>query len=295
MVEDLTHVRLDKIKTLKLMSVFKPKDLFPDFKLPNHQGKIQSLSSFTRQGEADQRYGFQDGYPIIVIFSRGFFCPRDQQQFRSLVAFQDELKVNFCQMVSVSADEVKVSAAFRAGLGANWTFFSDTERNVIKQLGILDETEGEYAYKALPYTFVLKPNLEIYKIYNGWYFVGRPTLEELRQDLRAIMQEMDYYSYEAFNSDHVKKIRIPQQTWLTDQPLGVSGLPVHQGKVKSFDLRTGNGYIETVDLADLVFFNFTAIPGEGYRTIKADTEVQFELVETETGLSARNIQRVKNL
>ena len=272
------------------MSLLKIKDSFPDFKLPDHQGKLRTLSTFTRQGEADRRYGFKDGYPVIVIFSRGFFCPRDQQQFRSLVSFQDELKVNFCQMVSVSADEIKVSAAFRAGLGANWTFFSDTKKDLIKKLGILDETEGEYAYRALPYTFVLKPNLEIYKIYNGWYFVGRPTLEELRQDLRLIMQEMDYYSYEAFNSDHVKQIRIPQQTWQDEQPLGASGLAVYQGKVKSFNFRTGNGYIEATGLEEQVFFNFTAIPGEGYRTIQLDTWVAFELVETHTGLSARNIQ-----
>ena len=274
------------------MTTLKHKDKFPDFELPNHQDKLKKLSSFTRQGEADRRYGFKDGYPVIVIFSRGFFCPRDQQQFRSLVTFQDELSVNFCQMVSVSADEVKVSAAFRAGLGANWTFFSDIERDLIKQVGILDETEGEYVHKALPYTFVLKPNLEIHKIYNGWYFVGRPTLEELRQDLRTIMQEMDYYSYEAFNSEHVKKIRIPQQIWLKDQPLGSTGLPVYYGIIQSFNFKTGNGYIKSSALAKLVFFNFTAIPGEGYRTIQPDTEVKFELVETETGLSARNI-RVK--
>lgn len=105
------------------------KDVFPDFELPDHSGKVRNLSSFTRQGEADKRYGFEDGYLVIVIFSRGFFCPRDQQQFRMLVEFQNELKVSFCNLVSISADEPQVSAAFRAGLGANWTFFSDTERN----------------------------------------------------------------------------------------------------------------------------------------------------------------------
>lgn len=257
---------------------------FPDFELPDQNGKIRKLSSYTRQSEADRRYGFKDGYPVIVIFSRGFFCPRDQQQFKSLVPFQEELNVNFCKLVSVSADESKVSAAFRAGLGANWTFFSDTERKVIKELNLLDETEGEYAYRALPYTFVLKPNLEIYKVYNGWYFVGRPTLEELRQDLREIMRQMDYYSYEAFNSEHVKKIRIPQQTWLEEQPI-----PNTKGVIDSFDLRTGNGYIKANDSDELIFFNFTAIPGEGYRTVRPGTRVQFNLVQTHTGLSADHV------
>ena len=264
----------------------KPQELFPDFELPDQSGRLRKLSSFTQQNEADRRYGFKDGYPLIVIFSRGFFCPRDQQQFRNLVAFQNELKVNFCNLVSISADDTTVSSAFRSGLGASWTFFSDVERKVIKDVNILDETEGEYAYRSLPYTFVLKPNLEVYKVYNGWYFVGRPTVEELRQDLRAVMQEMDYYSYEAFNTEHVRKIRIPQQTWTEDRG---TELPQTGGVVSSFNLRTGNGFIKAQGIEEPVFFNFTAIPGEGYRTIREGTQVTFELVETHTGTSATNV------
>ncbi len=271
-------------------NTLKPGEKFPDFELPDQNGKNRKLSSFTRQSEADKRYGFKDGYPIIVIFSRGFFCPRDQQQFRNLVAFQNELNVNFCKLVSISADEPLVSSAFRSGLGANWPFLSDLDRKLIKELNILDETEGEYAYRSLPYTFVLKPNLEIYKVYDGWYFVGRPTVEELRQDLRAIMQEMDYYSYEVFNTEHVKKIRIPQQTWEEGKVSHSENALV--GVVDSFDLRTGNGYIKTGEIDGLIFFNFTAIPGSGYRTIRPGTKVKFELVETPTGISASNVVEV---
>jgi len=41
---------------------------------------------------------------------------------------------------------------------------------------------------ALPYTFSLLPDLTIHNLYNGWWFVGRPTCGELRQDMRAMMQ-----------------------------------------------------------------------------------------------------------
>jgi len=41
---------------------------------------------------------------------------------------------------------------------------------------------------AVPYTFSLLPDLAIHRIYNGWWFVGRPTNEEVRQDLRAMME-----------------------------------------------------------------------------------------------------------
>lgn len=260
---------------------------FPDFELENHSGKQVALSTLTSPSVMDQRLAFEDGYPIVVVFNRGYFCPRDQQQLRLLVEYQKELKVNYCKLVTISADPPSIQAAFRAGLNATWPFLSDESRSLIKKIDILDETEGEYAYRALPYTFVLKPDLTIAKIYNGWFFVGRPTVEELRQDLRKVMSELSYYSYEAYNSDHVKKIRIPQQVWHKDPQQGKE-----KGKVVSFDLASGNGMINTNDEVE-VFFNFTAIPGEGYRTIKPGQAVTFDLVKTATGLSASNVQRLK--
>jgi len=41
----------------------------------------------------------------------------------------------------------------------------------------------------IPHTLVLEPGLVIYKIYMGYWFFGRPTLEELRQDLRAVTKK----------------------------------------------------------------------------------------------------------
>ena len=41
----------------------------------------------------------------------------------------------------------------------------------------------------IPHVIVLEPGLVIYKIYNGYWFFGRPTLEELRQDLRAVLKK----------------------------------------------------------------------------------------------------------
>jgi hypothetical protein len=37
----------------------------------------------------------------------------------------------------------------------------------------------------IAHTLVLDPGLRIYKIYNGYWFFGRPTVVELRLDLRA--------------------------------------------------------------------------------------------------------------
>ena len=269
-------------------------DLFPDIELPDHQNQPRRLSYFTKPRLLDQHLGFLDGYPLILVFFRGYFCPRDQQQMRQLVEFQRELAVNYSRLVAVSVDPPLVQAAFRAGLGAQWTFLSDEQRRVIKQINMLDETEGEYAYRAQPYTFVLRPDLRIHAIYNGWYFVGRPTSEELRRDLRAIMQLRSDYHYEAYDTPEVRKIRIPQQEWADGAPLlGASGLPVAEGEVRWFDLNAGIGMIAQAGSGDEVFFHFTALPGHGYRTINPGTPVQFELVETRSGPTARNIQQIK--
>jgi cold shock CspA family protein/peroxiredoxin len=268
-------------------------DQFPDIALPNHQNELTRLSHFTQPGILDRHLGFLDGYPLILVFFRGFFCPRDQQQMRQLVEFQHELAVNYGKLVAVSADPPLVQAAFRAGLGAKWTFLSDEQRTVIKQINVLDETEGEYAYRAQPYTFVLRPDLRIYKIYNGWYFVGRPTNEELRHDLRAIMESRSDYHYEAYDTPEVRKIRIPQQEWIDGAPLlGANGLPVARGVIRWFDPNAGIGVIARDGSGEDVFFHFTAIPGQGYRTIKPGVTVKFEVVENSTGATACNIQQI---
>jgi cold shock CspA family protein/peroxiredoxin len=271
----------------------KVNDRFPDIALPDHQNELKQLSHFTKPGLLDEHLGFLDGYPLILVFYRGFFCPRDQRQMRQLVDFQQELSVNYGKLVAVSADPPLVQAAFRAGLGAQWTFLSDEHRVVIRQLNMLDETEGEYAYRAQPYTFVLRPDLTIHAIYNGWYFVGRPTNEELRHNLRAIMETRSDYRYEHSATPEVRQIRIPQQEWADGAPpLGANGLPVAQGVVRWFDLNAGIGMIMRDGSGEDVFFHFTALPGQGYRTIRPGVQVKFEVVENSTGPTARNIQRI---
>jgi cold shock CspA family protein/peroxiredoxin len=270
-------------------------DPFPDFELRNTRDELVRLSHLMRPSLLDERLGFHDGYPLVLIFLRGFFCPRDQQQMRQLVQYQEELAVNYGKLVAVSVDPPLVNAAFAAGLGARWPFLSDEHRVIIKQLNVLDETEGEYAYRAQPYTFVLRPDLRLHKIYNGWWFVGRPTVEELRHDLRAIMETRSDYLYEAYDTPEVRRIRIPQQEWATGAPpLGASGLPVAEGAVRWFDLAAGVGMIARDGSGDDVFFHFTAIPGQGYRTVRSGARVRFEVEESAAGLSAWNVQRVED-
>ncbi len=265
-------------------------DAFPDLVLPDQTGEPVRLGDLVRPSRFDEYAGFGDGYPLIVQFYRGYFCPRDRAQFRDYVAFQRELAVNYATLVAIGVDPPRVHAAFRAGLGATWPFLADESRDAVRRLGILDETEGEFAYRALPYTFVLDGKLRIEKIYDGWFYVGRPTLHELHADLRAIMSRNVNHRYDAWTTEAVTRVRIPQQAWAGGAPeLGATGLPVHDGVVRTFDAEAGSGTI-AIDGGGEAFFNFTAIPGEGYRTLGTGTRIRFETVETPRGLVASNVR-----
>jgi cold shock CspA family protein/peroxiredoxin len=266
-------------------------DRFPDLCLPDHRERPTTLSSMTAATPYDGMMGFADGYPLILVFYRGFFCPRDGAQMRKLVAFQEELAVNYCKLACVSVDEARVCAAYRYGLGASFPFLSDAGREAIDALGIRDETEEEYPGCARPFTFVLNPDLTVHTVYDGWFFVGRPTLEDLRQDLRAVMARRSNWRYEAYNTDAVKRICIPAERWADGAPaLGASGLPVCRGSVAWFSIDDGYGVIHAEDGARY-FVRFSGIPGEGYRTLSAGDRVGFEVDTAPNGAAiAVNVQ-----
>ena len=60
------------------------------------------------------------------------------------------------------------------------------------------------------------------------------------------------------------------------------------GKVKWFNDAKGYGFIEQ-DSGDDVFVHFTAIQGEGFRTLVEGQPVQFELKSGDKGLQAANV------
>ena len=150
-----------------------PGGRFPDLELPDHSGVTRTLSELA------------DGDPVVLTFFRGWWCPKEQAFFRGLVGFQDEVEVAYTRMVSVSVDPSGEQSAFRAGLGARWTFLSDRERRYIDVLGLRETTDTVYR-PYVPTTFALFPDRTIHAVYNGYWFWGRPTHEDLRRDLRAV-------------------------------------------------------------------------------------------------------------
>lgn len=61
-----------------------------------------------------------------------------------------------------------------------------------------------------------------------------------------------------------------------------------RGTVKWFNDSKGYGFIEHSG-GDDVFVHFSAITGDGFRTLREGEEVEFELEETDGGLQASNV------
>jgi len=152
-----------------------PGAIFPDYELSDHTGKRRKLSDLQGQD------------PMILILSRGSYCPKDRRQAEGLLKLHPEMEVGYCKLVTISTDNITQTNEYRTGIDAHWPFLSDSGRMIQKDLDIAEYTDPGHN-PMIPHTIVLEPGLVIHKIYNGYWFFGRPTVEELRQDLRAVLK-----------------------------------------------------------------------------------------------------------
>lgn len=161
------------VKVFEMRSDIVPGSNFPDYELPDHTAVRRKLSDL--QGED----------PMVVVLGRGGFCPRDRRQTEGLVRLYGEMEVGYCRLVTITTDNLLETNEHRLGAGAHWPFLSDPRRIIQKDLDIAEYTDPLHN-PMIPHVVVLEPGLVVYKIYNGYWFFGRPTLEELRQDMRAV-------------------------------------------------------------------------------------------------------------
>ena len=75
-----------------------PGAVFPDYELSDHTAKHRKLSEL--QGQ----------HPMVLVLSRGGFCPKDRRQAEGLLELHREMEVGYCRLVTIST-EVKVLQA----------------------------------------------------------------------------------------------------------------------------------------------------------------------------------------
>lgn len=64
-----------------------------------------------------------------------------------------------------------------------------------------------------------------------------------------------------------------------------------KGKVKWFDAKKGYGFITTEEGKD-IFVHFSAIEGEGYKSLQEGDSVEFVQEQDAKGLKAKNVVRI---
>jgi len=154
-----------------------PGAIFPDFELPDQSGRRRRLSEI------------QGSDPMIVVLSRGAYCPKDRRQLRNLVDLYPEIRVAYTRIVTISTDNLLETNELRDALAASWPFLSDPGRTVQKDLDIAEYTDPSHD-PMVPHTLVLGPGLRIYSIYNGYWYWGRPSNDDLRHDLRDLTRQI---------------------------------------------------------------------------------------------------------
>ena len=98
--------------------------------------------------------------------------------------------------------------------------------------------------------------------------------------------------YWAWTQRFERRGNITSQSGLKPHPSG-RGVIRMLGKVKWFNNSKGFGFIGRDDGGADVFVHYSAISGEGYRTLNEGDLVEFEIVEGAKGRQAANVQVTK--
>jgi thioredoxin-dependent peroxiredoxin len=143
---------------------------FPNFSLPNQEGKITKLSDFA-------------GHWLVVYFYPKDDTPGCTTQGKSFTAAKAEFDAGDIKVVGVSADDVTSHKNFHTKFAFAIDLVSDTDANLMKTLGI-----GQSEWKGTMYwdrtSFVVDPNGVIRKVYEKVNPEGHDGV--LLADIRAM-------------------------------------------------------------------------------------------------------------
>jgi peroxiredoxin Q/BCP len=145
---------------------------FPDFSLPNQDGKITRLSDFA-------------GKWLVVYFYPKDDTPGCTIQGKSFTASKADFDAAGIQIVGVSADDAASHKNFCNKFSFNVDLLADTSSGLMKNLGI-----GQAEWKGMKFwertTFVIDPKGVIRKVYEKVNPEGQEQV--LLRDIKGLQQ-----------------------------------------------------------------------------------------------------------
>src|SRR6266498_4828477 len=126
---------------------------------------------------------------MILVLARGHYCPRDNQQHLQLAAFirrSPSPTPRSSPSRPTTSSRPTSSAPQSAPSGPS----CPTPGGRYRRTWTSRNTPIPHHDPMIPHTFVLKPGLVIYSVYNGYWYWGRPSIEDLRRDLREVTREI---------------------------------------------------------------------------------------------------------
>jgi hypothetical protein len=128
---------------------------------------------------------------MVLQLGRGEHCPRERQHHRELLKFHEWCGLLESELVTILPNDLHDVLKLRMTTGGHWTFLADRDLKVRETLGI-EEYVDDHHTASVPHTVVLGPNLEIFKVYVGFWFFGRPSIYDLWNDMRELRMKTDY-------------------------------------------------------------------------------------------------------
>lgn len=146
--------------------------LMPRFDLPDHNGRLISLSSFLQSG------------PVVISINRGHWCPYCKIELRSLAAIHSEIDQLGARVISIMPDSAPFTGDYIAQNDLPFPVLSDIDLGYSLSLGLIFwvGAEIQQLYKAAGV------ELEKYHGNQGYFLpmaakfiVGRDGLVKARQ------------------------------------------------------------------------------------------------------------------
>ena len=151
-----------------------PRAIAPAFELPAVGGGSVSLTQILEGRTA-----------ATLIFYRGLFCVRCQNQLSQLAQMRQQFEERNVALAAISVDNIEDAKKMAEMVGAEFYVLSDVDAQTTRAYGVFDLHDDDVA---APATFIIDPNGRIVSMRVGRDIADRPTPEQTLAELDRIFR-----------------------------------------------------------------------------------------------------------